>query len=117
MTEPQPESGFLVPPGPTSAFSAYFDEHMPAVLAYLDQLEPVTGQPAIVPFIAATKQVSYIEVPNELLMDAGLIPDTREHKPVPRRTRLRWWLGTQRERAAELAYRLVSGHDVPERDY
>ncbi len=38
-------------------------------------------------------------------------------KPVPRRTRLRWRLGAQRERAAELAYRLVSGHDVPESDY
>lgn len=42
-------------------------------------------------------------------------PGTR--KPVPYRTRLRWKLAGWRERAAELAYRMVSGHDVPEREW
>ena len=114
MSEP---SGFLVPPALTSEPSRHFDEHLPAALAWFEQsAEPAGADDPARQLLAATKQVSYIEVPNELLMDWGLIPDTREHKPVPRRTRLRWWLGTQRERAAELAYRLVSGHDVPESD-
>ncbi|MGH3220036.1 MAG: hypothetical protein ACRDPY_15250 [Streptosporangiaceae bacterium] len=40
-----------------------------------------------------------------------------ERKPIPRRTRLRWWLAAQREHAAELAYRLISGHQLPDSDY
>ena len=38
-------------------------------------------------------------------------------KPVPWRMRLRWKLGYWRESAAELAYRLISGHGVPEREW
>ncbi len=69
------------------------------------------------PGLAVTKNAAYLEVSEELLMDFGVIPDTREHKPIPRRKRFRWWLSARRERAAELAYQLIAGHDVPESDY
>lgn len=69
------------------------------------------------PELLVTKHAAYIPVSDELLMDMGVIPDTRERKPVPRRTRLRWWLSARRERAAEAAYRLIAGHDVPEQDW
>ena len=102
----------------TDPLSRHFDKHWPDALAWFEQsAEPAGADDPARQLLAATKQVSYIEVPDELLMDWGLIPDTREHKPVPRRTRLRWRLGAQRERAAELAYRMISGHDVPESDY
>ena len=48
-------------------------------------------------------------------------PDWHEtpagHRPVSRRTRLRWKLAEWRERSADLAYRMISGHDVPEREW
>ena len=58
-----------------------------------------------------------LEISDELLMDYGLIPDTRPPRPpVPWRTRLRWrWHGT-RGRLAERAYKLIAGHEVPEPD-
>lgn len=68
------------------------------------------------PELLVTEHALVIPIPEEFLMDCGTIPDTREHKPIPWRTRLRWRLGERREKAAELAYRLIAGHDVPERD-
>lgn len=68
------------------------------------------------PELLIQKHVCYIEVSNDLLMEYGVIPDTREHRPIPRRTRLRWWLAGQRERAACLAYRLIAGYGPPEGD-
>lgn len=47
------------------------------------------------------------------LATGGGVFVTREHKPVPRRTRLRWWRARQRENLASLAYRLIAGQDVP----
>jgi hypothetical protein len=58
-----------------------------------------------------------VQVSDGLLMDCGAIPDTRERKPIARRTLLRWWLSGRRERAAELAYRVIAGHDVPGREW
>lgn len=63
------------------------------------------------------KLAMHMEVPVELLMDAGAIPDTRERKPVPRRTRVRWHISAGRERAARWAFRRIAGYDVPESDY
>lgn len=47
------------------------------------------------------------------LATGGGVFVTREHKPVPRRTRLRWWRARQRENLASLAYRLIAGRDLP----
>jgi hypothetical protein len=68
------------------------------------------------PELLIQKHAAYIEVPEELLMDYGAIPDTRAHRTVPKRTRMRWWLAGKRTRAAELAYHLIAGEDPPQAD-
>jgi hypothetical protein len=48
------------------------------------------------------KVTAYLAVPNELLMDAGAIEDTRPPLPRPsRRRRLHWWWQGVRVRAGE----------------
>jgi hypothetical protein len=64
--------------------------------------------------VTADKLSYVIQVPDELLMDAGVIPDTRVRRPPSLRSRLRWRVAAARERAGGLAYRLIAGHDVPE---
>ncbi len=68
------------------------------------------------PLLTVQKHVAYINVPEELLMDAGVVPDTRVHKPISRRTRLRWWVSGRREAFAQLAYHIISGDAFPERE-
>lgn len=69
------------------------------------------------PELLVTKHTAHILVSEEMLMDCGVIPDTRPPPPpVPWRRRLRWRLADARERAAALAYRLISGHSLPEDD-
>jgi hypothetical protein len=110
MTEP--DSGFLVSP-----LAAYFDEHLPDALAWFRSPGPDAGT-LCDDFgeceLLIDKKATVIALPDELAMDYGLIPDTRERKPVTRRTRFRWWRSRQRERAASLAYRLIAGYDPPE---
>ncbi len=60
------------------------------------------------------KHPVYIEISEELLMDYGVIPDTRERKPVSRRMRLRWRMADAREHLARWAYRRIAGCDLPE---
>lgn len=51
----------------------------------------------------------------EMLMDCGVIPDTRPPLPPPtRRVRFRWWRSRQRERLAYWLFRRVAGFGVPE---
>jgi hypothetical protein len=59
------------------------------------------------PQITVTKATGWIFVPDELAMDAGMIPDTRPRAAL--RKRLRWKVAALRERAARLAYRVISG--------
>ena len=72
------------------------------------------------PELFITKHVAHILVSEEMLMDCGVIPDTRPPPPppppVPWRRRLRWRLADARERAAARAYRLISGRSLPEDD-
>lgn len=64
--------------------------------------------------IWARKLSAIMVVPDELLMDAGIIPDTRPRVPIPWRTRLRYRIDDWRERMARRAYRLIAGYDPPE---
>jgi hypothetical protein len=47
-----------------------------------------------------------------LLMDAGVIPDTRPPVVISRRRRLRWRIRDAREKVAEWAYPLIAGHEI-----
>lgn len=96
----------------------YFARMMPDAEKWLDEQDRLRaqlgGDPAepdggALPLVAR-KLVSYIEVPDELLMDAGLIPDTRPPRPpLPWRHRLRSKVSDWRERAARRAYKIVAG--------
>jgi hypothetical protein len=99
-------SGFM-------AFTDVLNERLADALTGLRlEQEEAVGRPELL----VTKHAMTLPVSEELLMDCGAIPDTRERKPIARRARLRWWLSGRRERAAELAYRVIAGHDVPEED-
>jgi hypothetical protein len=107
--------------------TGYFAKMMPDVDAWFAEhaAEPVVGRPVVVPmgepfsFAMNTSKLSAsIAVPNELLMDYGVIPDTRPPLPPPSwRTRLRWKIGDWRTRAARRAYKIIDGDwpdDEPE---
>lgn len=59
---------------------------------------------------------AWVYVPDELLTDYGVIPDTRPPVHVPWRRRLRWRLTAKREGLARWAFRRIAGYDVPECD-
>lgn len=63
----------------------------------------------------ARKVVSHISVPDELLMDCGVIPDTRPPRPpLPWRWRLRNRVASVREKLAYRAFRAIAGYDAPD---
>jgi hypothetical protein len=99
-----------------SAFDDCFARMMPDAEAWFAEhaAEPVTGRPAVVPAgepLNVRKLSAVIEVPDELLMDYGLIPDTRPKPPPPSwRTRLRWKRDEWRERTARRAYKVIAGY-------
>jgi hypothetical protein len=108
------ESGFLVPPGLSDQFSKWFDDNYAAALNYLGQLPGPMNVSDGTPLLL-DKRATVIEMSNELLMDMGVIPDTRPPLPPPSwRTRLRWKRDQWRESAARRAYRLIAGCDVPD---
>lgn len=93
------DSGFLVPP----AFWEEAARNMPGWT--WDRRAPDDPQA-----ITARKLESIMIVPNELLMDYGVIPDTRPAPPPPtwrHRWRRKWeqW----RESAARRAYKIIAG--------
>lgn len=122
-----------------SAFDDWFAKHMPDAAKWFEELaaEPVTGRPRVEPMgdaafagsVAAwwdptrnaeenanligsvTKLGGYIEVPDELLMAYGLIPDTRPPlPPTPWRWRAKQQIRAWREQAARAAYRVIAGY-------
>jgi hypothetical protein len=54
-----------------------------------------------------TKTSAWLPVSEEILMDEGIIPDTRPRPAL--RKRLRWKAAAARERAARRAYRVIAG--------
>lgn len=117
-----------------SAFDDYFARMMPDVEAWFAEhaAEPVVARSVVVPegeplnpspdgFLvpftsdellgAVRKLYAYEEAPDELLMDCGVIPDTRPKPPPPSwRTRLRWKRGDWREQTARRAYKVIAGY-------
>ena len=116
---PPNDDGFIVPPA-VGHFAEWFEDMMPEAMAWFrdqaENAEPFTGgHPTVVPLggpfqeLSVTRRAAVIDVPDELLMDCGVIPDTREHKPIPWRWRLKWKIQNARTRLAEIAYRVVAG--------
>jgi hypothetical protein len=68
----------------------------------------------LIPPLLATQ----IEVSTDLLMDFGVILDTRPPLPPPsRRTRLRRKIEAIRLAVARRAYELISGYELDDDDY
>ncbi len=66
--------------------------------------------------VEAEKFSAWVMASDELLMDYGVIPDTRPPARVPWRRRLRYRLHGKREGLARWAFRRIAGYDVPESD-
>lgn len=65
------------------------------------------------PRMTVHKVEGYLPIPEEILMDEGIIPDTRPPRPRPRwRTRLRWRLASSRERLGLWAYWVITGDHI-----
>lgn len=58
----------------------------------------------------------YMEIPDELLMGYGLIPDTRPPVHIPWYRRLRWRWQEWRQRAGRRVGGWIAGVDLSERD-
>lgn len=90
----------------------------PFGVAWTRRTEPSPLDALAVSALNARKLSAVIQVPDELLMAYGLIPDTRPKPPPPSwRTRLRWKIGRWRTRAARRAYKIIDGDwpdDEPE---
>lgn len=96
-----------------SWLEAYLREAVAERLATVPQ-PPVDTD--FVPTLTAQKYGFTIPVPNELLMDMGIIPDTRKYVPPTRRERFRWWRRNQRERLGIWVYERISGETFPSAD-
>jgi hypothetical protein len=67
------------------------------------------------PQITVKKMTGYLQVPNEILADMGLIPWVwnKPYEPT-RRERFRRWRSELRERIAVRLYERVSGENMPD---
>lgn len=103
-----------------SAFGKWFDDHYAAAVKAMEE-QAAEAFGSLTPSghwhehtlnaeHNARKVSAIIEVPDELLMDYGLIPDTRPPRPpTPWRWRLRNRIAGWREQSARLAYRAIAG--------
>lgn len=101
------DGGYLVPPSWVTQYLAdAFGERLTGGIE-----NPSPSEQLLIP----RKEAMVIEVPEELLMDCGVIPDTRPALPPPSwRTRLRWKLAELRRAAARRAYQLITGEEFPD---
>jgi len=71
------------------------------------------------PVITAFKASAYLPVSKELLMDEGVIPDTRPKTEPPKTTwrpRFYWWRQRMKERLAFWLFEKLAGYPVPDPD-
>jgi len=112
---PPLQSGFLVPPALWEGALTLNMEKLitsPPGVAWTRRQEPGKLDAALIasPQLLVTKSAMTIEVPDELLMDYGVIPDTRPPlPPAPWRWRIRNRISDWREQAARVAYRIIAG--------
>lgn len=62
------------------------------------------------------KYAHHFPVSNEVLMDEGVIPDTRPPVKIGWRTRFRWWCSAKREQFGRWLGSKIAGVDLSDRD-
>lgn len=67
---------------------------------------------ARLPQLTVRKVEGYLPIPEEILMDEGVIPDTRPKVKIRWRTRLRWRVNHGRERFGLWAYWKITGDHI-----
>lgn len=67
--------------------------------------------------LVVTKYSGYLVASDDVLMDAGAIPDTRPPVRTPWHRRLRWRWQAWRERAGRKVGGWIAGVDLSERDW
>lgn len=67
---------------------------------------------AQLPHLTIHKTAAYMPVSEDVLMDEGVIPDTRPPVKIRWRTRLRWRTTTARERLGLWAYWVITGDRI-----
>jgi hypothetical protein len=94
------------------AFPADFQRMMDDAIAKMQPLAPpgTTLQYDQTPLVV--KQSAYMAVSDDLLMDYGVIPDTRPPVQIPWRHRLRWWITARRERVGRKVGSWIAGVDL-----
>ena len=102
MSEPTPDP-----------FLAYLREAASKLDAHLPTGSAATSDDAA---IEVVKLGHNVLMSDELLMDAGVIPDTRPRVRVPWHRRLRWRWAEWRERTGRKVGSWVAGVDLSERD-
>jgi hypothetical protein len=112
----------------SDALGRFFDEMMPQALKFFDDVTAMPQHETVRPLgeplgflvppgndLTVTKLSAVIQVPDELLMDAGIIPDTRPPRPpLPWRWRMRNRIGGWREIIARWAFKIIAGYEVPD---
>jgi hypothetical protein len=93
--------------------------------AKLGEPAPVVGRATVLPpplsgmnmpALTVTKFGHVMPVSEEILMNEGLIPDTRPPVPLSRRLRFRWWWRARVDGARLRVGSWVAGVDLSERD-
>jgi hypothetical protein len=68
-------------------------------------------------YLVPPELAMHLEISDDLLMDFGVIPDTRPPLPPPSlRTRWRWRIADLRAGVARRAYKLIAGYDPHDDD-
>ena len=99
------------PDGLAEAISRMVDEALSAGFAQYPGDEAKSAQ------LIARKAQAVVPISTHLLMDMGVIPDTRPPRPPTppptRRQRFGEWRARLRMRLATRAYEIISGEDAP----
>jgi len=101
----------------TNEFQRWLEETSEQVTGNLDQPGGLQDIDYSKVEIFPQKVQGYIQIPEEFLMDEGVIPDTRPKPPKPTwRPRFYWWRSRKKEALAYWIYEKLTGRPVPDPD-
>ena len=114
------EPPYMVPPGFAEELEKLYPWQERLFWSVLADTKPVVARERVMPEgepadLTVTRLSAFISVPDELLMDAGVIPDMRPARPpMPWRRRLHWRIALARTALAYRAFEVIAGYEVPE---